>query len=779
MKISYKALKRQIPDLKSVEEVAKDLVMHTAEVEEIDYEGENLEKVFIGIVKTCEKHPDSEKLNCTTVEVLGQTYPIVCGAPNVKAGIKVPVALVGAKLKADFIIAKTKIRGETSEGMICSEDELGLVDERQAGIMELSEEAPLGACMRDYLEKNDAIIEVDNKAINHRPDLFSHIGILREIQAINGKKFDFEYENIDLSSLPDLNIKNEIPNEVSRYIGVKMENVENSDSPDYIKEVLNSAGVKPKGLLVDLSNYSLYFYGQPTHIFDADKIDGDIIIRKAKSGEKFLTLNDTEYKLDENDIVIADNSKILALGGIIGGKESAVSDSTKNIIIESAHFDQAIIRITGKKLGIRTDALNVFEKDILNEMQDKGASLIISEILKNIPNAKLISFSDIYPKKQEKIFIDFDLDFINNLIGKKYEKTEILDILNNLGIKLVGDKLEIPFWRKDLTYKADIAEEIARISGYDSIKPTIPSINLGAVTQSNTYKIKNSVRDFLTSIGYFDLYTYSFVNKELVEKCGLSTENLVEMKNALSEELTHLRGSLIPNLLMTVENNNRDFKDLKLFEIEKVFEKKGNDVLERYFLSGVEVIDKDLVYFDIQKTVSKLLKYLGVEKYFFEKADKVPDFAHTGRTAVILVRGQEIGFVGEIHPKVAKNFEISERIGFFEIDVEKLKEMVFGKIKTKDISMFQENNFDLNFVVEKDKVSASKVKATIEKAEPKLITKVELIDIYENNLVLAGKRSLTFRIYIQSMDGTLDDKAKTEIIEKIIAAVKKIGGELR
>ena len=779
MKISYKALKRQIPDLKSVEEVAKDLVMHTAEVEEIDYEWENLEKVFIWIVKTCEKHPDSEKLNCTTVEVLGQTYPIVCWAPNVKAGIKVPVALVWAKLKADFIIAKTKIRWETSEWMICSEDELWLVDERQAGIMELSEEAPLWACMRDYLEKNDAIIEVDNKAINHRPDLFSHIWILREIQAINWKKFDFEYENIDLSSLPDLNIKNEIPNEVSRYIWVKMENVENSDSPDYIKEVLNSAWVKPKWLLVDLSNYSLYFYGQPTHIFDADKIDWDIIIRKAKSWEKFLTLNDTEYKLDENDIVIADNSKILALGWIIWWKESAVSDSTKNIIIESAHFDQAIIRITGKKLGIRTDALNVFEKDILNEMQDKWASLIISEILKNIPNAKLISFSDIYPKKQEKIFIDFDLDFINNLIWKKYEKTEILDILNNLWIKLVWDKLEIPFWRKDLTYKADIAEEIARISGYDSIKPTIPSINLWAVTQSNTYKIKNSVRDFLTSIWYFDLYTYSFVNKELVEKCWLSTENLVEMKNALSEELTHLRGSLIPNLLMTVENNNRDFKDLKLFEIEKVFEKKWNDVLERYFLSGVEVIGKDLVYFDIQKTVSKLLKYLWVEKYFFEKADKVPAFAHAWRTAVILVRGQEIWFVWEIHPKVAKNFEISERIWFFEIDVEKLKEMVFGKTKAKDISMFQENNFDLNFVVEKDKVSASKVKATIEKTEPKLITKVELIDIYENNLVLAGKRSLTFRIYIQSMDWTLDDKAKTEIIEKIIAAVKKIWWELR
>ncbi|PZM85039.1 phenylalanine--tRNA ligase subunit beta [Candidatus Gracilibacteria bacterium] len=791
MKISYKVLQNYIKDLKNPEEVAKDLVMHTAEVESVQYEGENLEKVFIGLVKTCEKHPDSEKLNCTTVEVLGQTYPIVCGAPNVKAGLKVPVALVGAKLGKDFVIAKTKIRGETSEGMICSEDELGLVEERQAGILELPEDAVLGTCMRDYLEKNDAILEIDNKAINHRPDLFSHIGIAREIEAINGRKLDFEYEGIDLTSLPDLGIKNEIPELVSRYMGIKMKNVENIETPNYIKQVLNSADTKSKGLLVDLSNYSLYLYGQPTHIFDADKIDGNIIVRKAKSGEKFLALNDTEYELDENDIVIADNSKILALAGIIGGKESSVSDATKNIVIESAHFDQAVLRITGKKLGLRTDALNIFEKDILNEMQDKGASLIISEILKNIKNAKLVSYSDIYPKKQEKVFIDFDLDFINNLIGKKYEKQEVLNILENLGIKLNGEKLEIPFWRKDLVYKADIAEEIARISGYNNIESSIPTMNLGAVIQDNTYKIKNSVRDFLTSIGYFDLYTYSFVNKDLVEKCLLDLENLIPMKNALSEELSHLRASLIPNLMMTLESNIREFEDLKLFELEKVFEKNNSPlsnphgeersmgVLERYFLSGVEVIDKQIAYYDIQDTVSKLLKNLGVEKYFYEKAENPPKFAHAGRVAKILVRGQTIGFVGEMHPKVTKNFGIEKRVGFFEIDIEKLKEMVFGKIKAKDISSFQENNFDLNFVVQKDKTSASKLKTAIEKSENKLITKIELIDIYENEEKLPGKRSITYKIFIQSMDGTLDDKVKADLIEKIVANVKKVGGELR
>lgn len=780
MKISYKVLKNYIKNIKSPEEIAKDLVMHTAEVEWIEYEWKNLEKVFVWFVKTCEKHPDSEKLNCTTVEVLGKTYPIVCWAPNVKAGIKVPVALVWAKLKEDFLIAKTKIRWETSEWMICSEDELGLLEERQAGILELPHDAPLWTCMRDYLWKDDAILEVDNKAINHRPDLFSHIWIIREIYAISGEKFDFEYENFDFKNLKDLWIKNEISDLVSRYLWVKMENVKNIETPDYIKQVLASASVNSKDLLVDLSNYSLYLYGQPTHIFDADKIDGNIVIRKAKSWEKFIALNDIEYELDENDIVIADNSKILALWWIIWAKDSAVSENTKNIIIESAHFDQAVLRITWKKLWLRTDALNVFEKDLLNEMQDKWASLIVSEILKNIPEAKIVSFSDIYPKKQEKIFIDFDIDFINNLIWKKYEKEEVLKILENLWIKLLeNNKLEIPFWRKDLNFKADIAEEIARISGFDSIESKIPTMNLWAVIQENIYKIKNESRNFLTSIWYFDLYTYSFVNEELVWKCLLSTENLVKMKNALSEELTHLRWSLIPNLMKILEENKRDFSNLKLFEIEKVFEKNWKNILERYFLSWVEIIDKEIAYYEIQKTVSKLLKNLWVDKFFFEKAKNNPKYSHSWRTASILVRWQEIGFVWEIHPKVAKNFDIEKRVWFFEIDAEKLKEMVFSKVKAKDISNFQENNFDLNFVVEKEKTWASKVKTAIEKSDNKIINKVELVDIYENEEKLPWKRSLTYKIFIQSMDGTLDDKVKADLIEKIISSVKKVGWTLR
>jgi len=785
MKISYKVLQNYIPDIKSPEEVAKDLVMHTAEVEDILLEWENLEHVFVWEVLTCERHPDSDKLNCTTVKVKDGVFPIVCWAPNVKAGIRVPVAICGAKLAPDFVITKTKIRGETSEWMICSEDELGLVKERQAGILELPADAPLNQSMRDYLWKNDAILEIDNKAINHRPDLFSHIWVIREIYAINWNRFDFEYENRDFSKLDDLWIKNEISEAVRRYIGLKIENVANSETPEYIKKVLNSAEINSKWLLIDISNYSLYLYGQPTHFFDADKIKWNITIRFAKNGEKFLALNDSEYELTSEDIVIADDEKVLALGWIIGWKESSVSETTKNIIVEWAHFDQAIIRKTWKRLWVRTDSLNVFEKDILPDMAIRWVSLIASELEKNLEWVKITAYSDVYSDKQVSIEIDFDLEYINNLIGKKYSKDEALRILNNLWIVLDSEtssewhnKLIIPFWRKDLTFKSDIAEEIARIEGYDSIEATVPRINLWAVVQTNTYKIKNDSRNYFTNRWYFDMYTYSFVNEELMSKTLWSTTDLVDMKNPLSEELTHLRWSLIPNLLLSLERNIREFNNLKLFELEKVFTKNWSDIKEYYSLAWVEVSNKDIVYYDIQNTVSDFFKTVWIDRYMFEICEKTPSFAHAWRTASIKVRGQEVWTIWEIHPKVANNFDVKERIGFFEISIEKVEKALYSITKAKELSNYQENNFDLSFVVDKA-IKSSDIKIAIEKTNQNLITKVELTDIYEDEEKLPGKRSLSFTIYIQSMETTLDDKVKNELIKDIISKVEKKGWSLR
>jgi len=778
MKISYKVLKKYIPNIKTAEEIAKDLVMHTAEVEDIILEWEHLEQVFVWEVITCEKHPDSEKLNCTTVKVCWKTYPIVCWASNVKVWIKVPVAICGAKLAPDFVIQKTKIRWETSEWMICSEDELWLIEERQVWILELPNTATLDLCMRDYLNKNDAILEVDNKAINHRPDLFSHIWIIREIHAINNEKFNFKYEKKDFSNLPDLKIENKITESVSRYKWLKIENVSNIESPQYIKQVLASAEVSSKWLLIDISNYSLYLYGQPTHCFDADKVEWNITIRYAKDWEKFIALDDKEYKLSSQDIIISDSKKVLALGWIIGGKDSSVTDNTKNIIVESAHFDQAILRKTWKRLWVRTDSLNIFEKDITNEIQHSAMSLIVSELEKNLEWIKIIAYSDIYPNKQKIISIPFDLNFINNLIGKKYTKTEVINILNNLWINEKNWILTIPFWRKDLNYKADIAEEIARIDGYNNIEATVPKINLWAIIQTNTYKIKNDTRNYFTDKWWFDIYTYSFVNEELVKKSLLTTDKLIPMKNALSEELTHLRWSLIPNLLQALEINIKDYNNMKLFELEKVFSKKGDLVNENYSLAWVEISKKDIIYYDIQNTISDFFKTIWITSYKFDTIDSSPNFAHSWRTANIVVRWKKVWTIWEIHPKVAKNFEINTRIWYFEINIDLIENAIYWITKVKDISNFQENNFDLNFVVNKS-IKAKDIKTSIEKTNPNLITKVELFDIYEDKNKLPWKRSLVFKIFIQSMDWTLDDKVKNELINEIVKKVEKKWWELR
>ncbi len=772
MKVSYKILKKYVPYLENSNTTAQKLIMHTAEVEEIIMQNENLKNVYVGEVISCIKHPESEKLHICQVSILWETKQIICWASNVKAGIKVPIAIVWAQLSSEMIIQKTKIRWEISEWMICSLDELGLIEQRQDWIRELPKDTPLWINLREYLGKNDEILEIDNKAINHRPDMFSYMGIWRELATIYGKDFWHEYKTMDFSNIPKLKAINELPEVVKRYSLLKISWVWNVISRDEIKTIIESAWHEVRWLLVDVSNYSLYFYGQPAHIFDADCIDWYITIRFARTWESLEALDNNVYELSEKDIVIADNTKVLALAGIIWWKSSAVSDQTKNIIIETAHFDQAILRMTGKRLWVRTDALNVFEKDILTDLASYATSLIYNELLKEFPQLKIEGYFDSYIKKQPVIKQEFDLSFYNNLIGAHYEESYVIDILHHLWIQKNGNELIIPFWRKELTTKADIAEEIARIDGYDKIIPTIPRVNLWAIIQDPIYIFKKDSKKFFTDRWFFEVYNYSFVNKNLLEKLNMNISECVDLKNSLSEDATHMKNSLIPNLMVWLEDNIRERKNIKLFEIEKVFYKDGTNITEDYRLSWVMISIKEIVYYDIQKWVSDFLKTIFVDNFYFTFCEKHPSYAHSGRVAKIIVRGKEVWYVGEIHPSIAKRFGISERIGFFDIEVSKLLPTIYNKVKAKELSNFQENNFDLSFVVDK-KIHGREIYLTILGTNKELIKKVELFDIYENEEKLPGKRSLSFKIYIQSMTETLKDEVKLGIMKEIISKVEK------
>lgn len=789
MKVSYKILKKYLPYLENAEKIAQELVMHTAEVEEIHSQKKDFENIVIWQITKIEAHPDADSLRVCQVNTGGQEeVQVVCGGSNLKVGQKIALAKLGASVVWHWewekvVMKKTAIRWVESFGMICASEEIWLKDEFPAKsekeILDLSFlDATPGTNLAIALGKDDEILEIDNKAINHRPDMFSYMGVLRELATINGKNVWVEYSHIDFSKFPALPAKNEIPEVVKRYSLLKISWVENGTSRDEIKTIIEAAGHSVKWLLVDVSNYSLYFYGQPAHIFDADTIEGNIMVRYAKNGETLEALDDKIYELSEKDIVIADDKKVLALWWIIGGKSSAVWKQTKNILIETAHFDQAVLRMTGKRLWVRTDALNVFEKDIMPDLASYGTSLIVKELQAVYPNLKIEWYFDSYTKKQPEVKQMFDLDFYNNLIWANYSENYVVKILENLGIKKVGNELIIPFWRKELTTKADIAEEIARIDGYNNITTTVPRINLWAIVQDTMYHIKNDSKKYFTDIWFFEVYNYSFVNESLMQKLNMWVEDLVPLKNCLSEEQTHMRGSLIPNLMRGLEDNIRERKNMKLFEIEKVFSKNETSVKEDYMMSGVITSSKDIVYYDMQNMVSDFLTSIFAWNFYFDSTSTPPAFAHSGRVARIVVRGKDVWYIGEIHPSIGKRFDVSERIGFFEIDVSKLIPNTYNKVKAREISTFQENNFDLSFVVAKE-VKWRDIATTIAGVDKKLIQKVELFDIYENEEKLPGKRSLSFKIYIQSMTETLKDNVKTNLIKEIVEKVGKKGGNLR
>ncbi len=789
MKVSYKILKKYLPYIESAQKVSQDLIMHTAEVEEILSEKKSFENIVIWVIKEISKHPDADSLSVCQVDIWeSELSQIVCWWDNLEAWQKVVVAKPWSKVlwhwEWELIeLKKTSLRWVESNWMICASEEIWLKEQFPQkwpkNILDLSFlKDDAWTLLSKALNKDDEILVIDNKAINHRPDMFSYMWVLREIATINWKNIDLSYENIDFSKLKTIDVENKIPSKVKRYSLLSVSNVENITSNQDIKTIIESAWHSVKWLLIDLSNYSLYFYGQPAHIFDRDKINWKIEVRFAKTWEILEALDDKTYNLTSNDIVIADQEKILALWWIIWWKSSAVSKDTKNILIETAHFDQAILRITWKNLWLRTDALNVFEKDIMPETCHYATSLILKELQNNFKNLSLDWYFDSYIVKQEKITQKLDIEFYNNLLWTNYKKEEIIEILKNLWINIVWDNLEIPFWRKELTNKADIAEEIARIMGYDKITKTIPRINLWAVIQESIYNLKNDSKNFFAHKWFFDVFNYSFVNDELMQKLNQNTSNLVDLKNYLSLDATHLRWSLIPNLMKWLQDNIKTFNSIKLFEIEKVFYKKENDIVEKYMLSWVMTSKKDIVYYDLQNILSDFFKTIFVDNFYFEKCDKNIEFAHNWRVAKIILRWKEIWIIWEIHPSISKRFDIEDRVWFFEIDAEKLLSWAYNKTVSKDLSIYQENNFDLSIVVDKG-INGRDIYQTILQTDKKLIQDVELFDIYENEEKLPWKRSLSFKIFIQSMESTIKDDVKTNLIQEIIKRVEKKGGSLR
>lgn len=748
----------------------------------------NATKLVIGEIVECKEHPDSDHLHCCKVNVGKEVLDIVCGAPNARKGIKVIVALDGAQLPGGTIKCG-KIRGEVSNGMMCSIAELGLdnkflTEEDKAGIHELPEDAPIGEDPIAYMKLNDQVIDFELTA--NRGDLLSILGMAYEVGAIYDKKV----KDIDLSHKENKENINDIfkvkvnTENCSIFLVKKVKNVVIKESPDFIKSRLIASGIRPINNVVDISNYVMLETGQPLHFYDANCLKDCLEVRMANEGEKLTTLDGIERDLKTEDIVISDGEKAIGLAGVMGGLETEITDKTKNIIIESAIFDSVKVRRTSNAI-LRSEASNRFEKGL-----DPNRTFMAMErachLLEKYASGEVVGDIAKYDttEKEDKI-INITAENINNILGMTISEKEILDVFRRLGFKAtVKDGVivvSVPRRRLDISIKEDLIEEVGRIYGVNNIKGKLPNI----LPKMGSYdKCTRQIRNKMVDLGLNETLSYVLVPEADAKMFTKDDYETVKLLAPLSEDKNTLRHSLSVALYKIYEYNKaRNNKDVSIFEIGKAFQKKDEEYTETKKLAALMSgeyylgLDKKKVDFYVIKGIAEeILDYLGYNgRYsFVRNLEKTPDELHPGQSAVISVNNDIVGIIGKIHPKVEK-----DDVFVLEIDLDRLLSKRVGKMKYKEISKFPNIKKDLSIVVDK-KMSAQEIGMKIKKLAGSLLESSEVFDVYTGKGIEDDKKSISFALTFGKGDRTLTDDEINEVMNKIIAGLEKdIKAELR
>lgn len=746
----------------------------------------NATNLVIGEVVDCKKHPDSDHLHVCQVNVGNEVLQIVCGAPNVREGLKVIVALNGAILPGGEI-KKGVIRGQESNGMMCSIAELGLdkkflKEEDIAGICELPKDAPIGEDPIKYLGLDDSVIDFDLTA--NRGDLLSIIGMAYEVGAIYNKKvkpidLNFKESNKEF----DFEVKVSTDN-CKLYLARKVENVTIKESPRYIKEKLMASGIRPINNVVDISNYVMLETGQPLHFFDADKLK-QIEVRMAKNGEKLTTLDSKERTLSEDDIVITDSEKPVALAGVMGGLETEITESTKNIIIESAIFDSVRVRKTSNRI-LRSEASNRFEKG-LDPNRTYMAMSRACKLLQEMAGGEVLKGTKCYDKtdKNEKA-IDITVSKIDRILGDDISKKDILNSFERLGFQCdtMGDddniKVLVPTRRIDISIQEDLIEEVGRVYGVDNI----PGKNMIMPLKKGTFdKRIRDIRNKMVDLGLNETLTYSLVNEKESSMFTNNENESIKILSPLTEEKSYLRQTLTTSLFKIYNyNKSRNSEDISLFEISKAFYKNQDDYIERnriavlmegeYFTGlNSQIID----CYVIKGITEELLDYLGYNgRYSFVTDKQIPKDLHPGKSAMISVNNDIVGFIGRINPMVSK-----DEVYVMEIDLDKLLEKRVSGMKYKEISKFPTVQKDFSIIVDKN-ITCQEIQKTIKSNGGRLLLNSKVFDLYEGKGIPDGKRSLAFTVMLGASDHTLTDEEIRQELAKITEALtKKYNAELR
>lgn len=770
------------------QEYSDKMTMSGSKVEAVENLGEDIDKVVVGYVVSCEMHPDSDHLHVCMVDVgEGEPIQIVCGAPNVAVGQKVPVALNGATLPGGIKIKKGKLRGVMSNGMICAHDEMGIEASRlgyepEYGILVLPEDAEVGSDVKDLFGLNENVVEFE--ITSNRPDCFSIIGLARETAATFEKPFaipeiSFTEKGGDVNELVSVEVKDK--GKCKRYCARAVKNIKIGPSPKWMRERLEACGIRAINNIVDITNYVLLEYGQPMHAFDVRHItDGKIIVRRAEDGEKIKTLDEQDRTLTEDDLVIADSKGAIAIAGVMGGFDSEIKEDTNVVIFESAMFDAASVRLTAQRVGLRTEASSRYEKG-LDYNNTVPAIERACELVEKLGCGEIVGgMIDVLGNVEQGVEIPFRPDKINAFLGTDVSVEDMIKIFDRIDIRVDMDKMMVypPSFRPDLLAEADIAEEIARFYGYDKIPTTLMS---GATTcgmKTPEQKLESDISTILTSQGLYEIYTYTFQSPSMMDKLNIpsnsSLRNQVKISNPLGEDTSVMRTTMAASMLDTIARNyNYRTKSGKFFELGRVYlpKEKGElpDEPKTIMLGMYGGVD----FYDIKGVCEEMFALLHVNGVEYERLSDNPVY-HPGRSAKIVIDGNEIGVIGEVHPSVLRNFEIGAKAYIGEIDFEAVFNAVNKEIKYTPLTKFPAVTRDFSILVDSD-VPVADIAKVIKKAGGKLLSKLELNDVYTGEQIPDGKKSVMYKAEFKAADRSLTGEEADNIHKKI---VKNLGSDL-
>ena len=748
----------------------------------------HIDNLVIGEVVECEDHPDSDHLHVCKVNVGEETIQIVCGAPNARKGIKVIVALPGAVLPGDFEIKAGKIRGVESNGMMCALFELGLEEKTEEnyakGIHEMDSKAPIGKDPLEYLGLDDTLYELDvHKHRNN--DCYYHIGFAHEIGTVLGKKVKYPEAKYK-ESKDDVNKYIKLKVETPRcpfYLGRMVRNVKIGESPEWIKKRLVAAGMRSINNVVDISNFVMLEYGQPTHFFDADKLGKEVLVRDAKKDEKLTTLDEVERTLNENDIVITDGKNPTCIAGVMGGLNTEVDENTKNIFIEAAIFDAFSITKTSSRLNLKSEASRRYGKGLNYEYTIEAMNRCLS-LLEEYASGEVLSGEVLHDEvdKTEKT-IDVTTEDLNGVLGMHMTDKDVEEELNKLDFTYELKKgtfhIIIPRRRLDvMPNKADLAEEIGRLYGYNNLEDTLPQVETKRGIYVGDVALRKSISRRLRTLGLTEVRTYTLNNKEVASQFNYDNKELLILPNPLSSDREALRLSVIPGLIDTYKYNKaRKVNDINIYEIAKTYDNtytedqkvailmKGN-----YITSiGQALVKND--FYTLKGVIESVLKYLGFKnRYDFAKVE-VKEL-HPGMSAAIMIDRKQVGIMGRIHPSLIK-----DEVYVAEISITKLYEYSVKALKYKEASKYPEIVKDVAFIVDNETTN-KEIEDVIRKAGGRLLDNTEIFDIYRD--IEEGKKSMAYKLTFKDETRTLSDNEVMEVFNKIISEVEaKLNAKVR